>query len=304
MPREPLDWRKRREVGDGPPMPEGDTVYLAAKRLDQALRGRTLRETDFRIPRLATVDLQGVAVREVVSRGKHILMRFDDDSTLHTHFRMDGTWHLYREGDSWRGGPDHAIRAVLRTEDRVAVGYRLHDVAWIPTRDEHQRIGHLGPDICADDWDEDQALTRLRSAGDRSVAVALVDQRIIAGIGNIYRCESLFIAGLTPSALVSDVDDALLELVVRTARELLMRNRNRASQSTTGDERRAHFVYGRRSRRCYRCAAPIRATRADRTEPHRATSSADHDRGSANEQTVFWCPRCQPSPDDPTRGAN
>lgn len=287
-------------------MPEGDTVYLAAKRLDQALAGRTLVETDFRIPQLATVDLRGVNVRQVLSRGKHMLMRFDDESSLHTHFRMDGTWHLYREGDSWRGGPKHAIRVILRADDRVAVGYRLHDVALIPTRDEHRLIGHLGPDICADDWDANQALTRLRAAGDRSVATALVDQRIIAGIGNIYRCESLFIAGVAPTTRVSDVADASLEAVVRTARELLMRNRDRASQSTTGDERRAHFVYGRWRDHCYRCDAPLRATRADRTEPHRATSSPDRDRGPANEQTVFWCPRCQPSMGrgDPGEGAS
>ena len=276
-------------------MPEGDTVYLAGRRLDHALAGRTLVISDFRVSNLATVDLTGREVLEVRSRGKHLLFRFDDMTTLHTHFRMDGTWHLYRPGQPWRGGPGHAVRIVLAVSDRVAVGYRLHDIALVPTRDENSLIGHLGPDICADEWDEREAIDRLRAAGDRSLATALVDQRIIAGIGNIYRCESMFIAGLAPTTAVSDLDDASLGRVVGTARELLMRNRDRASQATTGDERRAHFVYGRRRGRCYRCHSSIQVVAADATEHWRADITRTSDRGSANEQTVFWCPACQPA---------
>ena len=278
-------------------MPEGDTVYLAARRLDQALAGRTLTHTDFRVPNLATVDLSGRAVRGVHSRGKHLLFRFDDHSTLHTHFRMDGTWHLYRSGEAWRGGPAHSIRIILNAGDRVAVGYRLHDIALVPTPQEDALVGHLGPDICADDWDEGEALRRLRSAKDRSIANALVDQRIIAGIGNIYRCESMFITCVAPDTPVDRLDDDSLHRVVRTARELLWRNRDRASQSTTGDERRAHFVYGRRRARCYRCNSPVRMITADATEPLRTDIAGASERGSGNEQTVFWCPTCQPSSD-------
>jgi endonuclease VIII len=276
-------------------MPEGDTVYLAGRRLDQALAGHTLTRTDFRVPRLATLDLAGHVVEEVRSRGKHLLFRFDDATTLHTHFRMDGTWHLYQPGQPWRGGPAHSIRVTLTTGERIAVGYRLHDIALVATRDEHTLVGHLGPDICADDWDEGEALRRLRAAGDRSVATALVDQRIIAGIGNIYRCESMFIAGLAPATPVREIDDESLHSVVATARDLLMRNRDRASQATTGDERRAHFVYGRRRARCYRCNSSVQITTADATEPWRTGTARTNDRGSANEQAVFWCPTCQPA---------
>lgn len=279
-------------------MPEGDTVYLAGRRLDDALAGRTLTHTDFRVPNLATADLSGRVVRGVHSRGKHLLFRFDDHTTLHTHFRMDGTWHLYRSGDAWRGGPAHSIRIILHTDERVAVGYRLHDIALVPTSQEISLVGHLGPDICADDWDENEAVTRLRGAESRSIANALVDQRIIAGIGNIYRCESMFIAGLAPDTPVDRLDDDSLQHVVRTARELLWRNRDRASQSTTGDERRAHYVYGRRRARCYRCNAQLRAMTADATEPWRTGTARMSDRGSANEQTVFWCPTCQPRRDN------
>ena len=271
-------------------MPEGDTVYLAGRRLHNELAGRTLTSSDFRIAQLATVDLRGRGVREVRSRGKHLLFRFDDDTTLHTHFRMDGSWHLYRTGDMWRGGPHHEIRIVLQADDRVAVGYRLHDVALLPTRDEDRFLGHLGPDICADDWDEGEAITRLRAAPDRSIANALVDQRIIAGIGNIYRCEAMFVSGLAPNTPVASMDDVAVRDLIAVARKLLMRNRDRASQSTTGDERRAHYVYGRRNGTCYRCNTKLRTLTADATEQ----SSAFADRGRSNEQTVFWCPTCQP----------
>lgn len=284
-------------------MPEGDTVYLAGRRLDQALAGRTLTHTDFRVPNLATVDLSGRVVRGVHSRGKHLLFRFDDHTTLHTHFRMDGTWHLYRSGDTWRGGPEHSVRIILMAGDRVAVGYRLHDIALVPTARENTLVGHLGPDICADNWDEGEAITRLRGVASRSIANALVDQRIIAGIGNIYRCESMFITGVAPQTPVEQLDEDSLQRVVRTARELLWRNRDRASQSTTGDERRAHYVYGRRRARCYRCHTQIRTIAADATEPWRTDTAGTSNRGSANEQTVFWCPTCQPrSADSLTEG--
>lgn len=273
-------------------MPEGDTVYLAGQRLHHAFAGRTLTSSDFRIAQLATVDLRGIGVREVRSRGKHLLFRFADDTTLHTHFRMDGSWHLYRAGDPWRGGPSHEIRIVLQAEDRVAVGYRLHDVALLSTRNEDQLLGHLGPDICADDWNENEAFTRLRAAAERSIATALIDQRIIAGIGNIYRCETMFLTGLAPNTPIAAMDDDNVRDVMAVARRLLMQNRDRASQSTTGDERRAHYVYGRRRSRCYRCNTTIRTLTADATDdiPTMATGV----RGSSNEQTVYWCPTCQP----------
>jgi endonuclease-8 len=275
-------------------MPEGDTVYLAGRRLHRAFAGRILTNTEFRLPQLATVGLRGTGVREVRSRGKHLLFRFDDDTTLHTHFRMDGSWHLYRQGERWRGGPGHAIRIVLGVEGSVGVGYRLHDVAIVPTQDEDRLLGHLGPDICSDDWDEAEAVRRLANARERSVATALVDQRIIAGIGNIYRCETMFITGISPVSRIEDLDATQVNALVTTARTLMWRNRDRASQATTGDERRAHYVYGRGRSRCYTCDTPIRVVTADATEPWHAPSPGKRDRGSANEQAVFWCPTCQP----------
>ncbi|MGQ0625703.1 MAG: DNA-formamidopyrimidine glycosylase family protein, partial [Sporichthyaceae bacterium] len=149
-------------------MPEGDTVHLACRRLHEALAGATLTHTDFRVPELATVDLTGTTVTEVRARGKHQLFRFEGGWTLHTHFRMDGTWHLTRPGAARRGGPDHQIRAVLRTADWEAVGYRLPVLELVRTSEEDAVVGHLGPDLLGPDWDPAQALARLGADPDRT----------------------------------------------------------------------------------------------------------------------------------------
>ena len=283
---------QRREVGGGRVVPEGDTVYLAAKRLDQALGGHILTSSDFRIPTLATADLAGRTVLAVRPLGKHLLFRFDDERTLHTHFRMDGTWHLYRPEERWRGGPAHQVRLVLTTDAIVAVGYRLHDVALVPTARESDLIGHLGPDILSDEWRMEPALENLQTRDTMSIAAALTDQRVVAGIGNIYRCESMFLAGLHPWTSVGDLPPEAITSVIDTAHRLMMNNRDRASQATTGDERRAHFVYGRAGRACYRCGTRIAVRRVDSTNP---------DAGATNEQKVTWCPSCQPPPDGSTQ---
>ena len=144
-------------------MPEGDTVWLAAQRMNTALAGGTLRRGEFRIPQLATLDLTGADVREVVPRGKHLLIRLDDGRTLRTHFRMDGSWHIYRPGAKWHGGPAYDVRVVLATDDWECVGYRLHDIDLVPTAEEDRLVGHLGPDVLGPDWDLDEALRRMAS---------------------------------------------------------------------------------------------------------------------------------------------
>jgi endonuclease-8 len=258
-------------------MPEGDTVWLAASRLNAALAGATLVSADLRVPSLATVDLSGAGVQEVVPRGKHLLTRLTSAQTLHTHFGMEGSWHLYRPGARWHGGPAHEIRAVLVTADWTAVGYRLRRVDLVPTDREADLVGHLGPDLLGPDWDADLALARLRADPSREVADALRDQRCLAGIGNIYACESLFLARTDPFTPVGEVTD--LEGIVATARRLLRLNAPRPSQCTTGDERRPHWVHGRRRRPCYRCGTTIQAR--EQGLPPRIT---------------YWCPGCQAGP--------
>lgn len=145
-------------------MPEGDTVWLAARRLAEALNGRALTVSDFRVPQLATVDLTGRQVLTVVSRGKHLLTRVEGGLTVHTHFRMEGSFRLFRSGALWRGGPAWQIRLVLGNEDWTAVGYRLPVLELLPTVREHDVVGHLGPDLLGPDWDLAAALGNLRSA--------------------------------------------------------------------------------------------------------------------------------------------
>ena len=184
-------------------------------------------------PQLATLDLSGAGVREVVPRGKHLLIRLADDRTLRTHFRMDGSWHIYRPGTKWRGGPAYDIRVVLATSDWECVGYRLHDVEIVPTADEGRLVGHLGPDVLGPDWDLDEALRRLREHPDEQIGVAILDQRNLAGIGNLYKVETLFLAGVHPWTRVADVPD--LAALVERARTLMRANRHHPEQSTTGE---------------------------------------------------------------------
>ncbi len=256
-------------------------MHLAATRLHAALAGRRLTRSDLRVPRLATADLGGRAVVNVTARGKHLLMRVDGDLTLHSHLRMDGSWHLYRPGERWFGGPAWQIRAVLESEEWTAIGYRLPVLELFPSGEERERLGHLGPDPLSDDWNPEEALRRLSADPARPIGEALLDQRVIAGIGNVYRCELCFLRGIHPDASVGSVRDpaALVALVKR----LFEANRGTGSQITTGDPRRgqAHHVYGRGGEACRRCRTAIK---------RRAMTM-----GEDGERVTYWCPSCQAS---------
>jgi endonuclease-8 len=261
-------------------MPEGDTVWLSARRLHAALAGRPLTTTDFRVPSLATTDLTGRQVLEVVSRGKHMLTRIEGDVTLHTHFRMDGSWQLFPAGRAWHGGPEWQVRVVLANADWQAVGYRMPVVELVDTGDEDRLVGHLGPDLLGPDWDEAEAVRRLAADPDRAIAEALLDQRNLAGIGNLYKAESLFLRGLHPWTPVREVAD--LPALVGLNRRLLLANRDRWEQVTTGDLRRGrqHWVFERQREACRRCGAAIEV----------AEQGAD----PRVARLTYWCPSCQP----------
>jgi endonuclease VIII len=267
-------------------MPEGDTVWLHARNLDRALAGKRLVSSDFRTPSLATTDLAGSVVREVRSRGKHLLIRVATpdrgDWTLHTHLRMDGSWRVYAPGQRWSGRPAHTIRIVLTTDDAVAVGFHLHEIALVPTSEEPTLVGHLGPDLLGPDWDPDEAVRRIAAQPEREIAVALLDQRNLAGIGNFYKCEVLFLRGISPWTPVSGAGD--LRAMVTLAQRMIFANRDRWEQVTTGDPRSGHnaYVFDRRGRPCRRCGTKIRMERqgGDVTE----------------DRVTYWCPSCQPGP--------
>ena len=260
-------------------MPEGDTVWLAARNLRTALAGQPLVRSDFRVPALAEVDLVGQQVLDVVAAGKHLLTRLEAGTTLHSHLGMEGAWHLYRPGRRWAGGPEHQVRAVLATRSWTAVGYRLSILELVATTDEHLAVGHLGPDLLAETFDLAEAVRRLRGAADRPVGEALLDQRNLAGIGNLYRAEVLFLSGISPWRPVADVPD--LDALVERARRLLQANAARASQVTTGDLRpgRTTWVYRRAGQPCRRCGTVVLSAEL---------GAGQHARVS------YWCPSCQP----------
>lgn len=262
-------------------MPEGDTVWLTARRLDQALSGRPITVCDFRVPALATVSLQGRTMTEVVPRGKHLLMRLDDDLTVHSHLKMDGEWYLSRTGGRPpHRHPQHLIRARLGNAAWLATGYRVHDLRVVSRGDEHALVGHLGPDLLGPDWDVERAVANLSRNPDAAIGQALLDQRNLAGIGNLYKSEVLFVERVHPWTPVRDVAD--LRRLVTTAHRLLRANRDHPEQSTTGytERGRAHWVYERAGEACLRCRAPI--ARAEQGAPPRT-------------RITYWCPRCQPS---------
>lgn len=249
-------------------MPEGDTVWRAARHLHQALAGAEIESSDFRVPQLATASLDGATVTEVIARGKHILLRTDDSRTLHSHLRMDGSWHLYKS----KARIDHEVRVILRTDTWSAIGYRLHDLALVSTSQESELVGHLGPDLLGPDWDEDLALANL-AADSREIADALLDQRNLAGIGNLYKSEVLFLHGVSPFSRAVEARQ-----IVRTARKLLLANREHPQQSTTGNLKsgQTHWVYGRAGKPCRRCGTRIQS------------------RGQGEHARItYWCPTCQ-----------
>jgi endonuclease-8 len=257
-------------------VPEGDTVWLTARRLHEALAGRVLTRSDVRVPRYATTNLAGRTVTEVAARGKHLLIRVEGGITVHTHLRMDGSWRVRPARE--RIGGSHRIRLVLANDTWQAVGYQLGIVEVLPTAQEASVVGHLGPDLLGPDWDEAEAARRLRAVPARAIGEALLDQRNLAGIGNIFLTEMLFLRGISPWRPVGEVADldALLEL----GRRLLEANKDRIGQVTTGVRRRGEetWVYGRAGQPCRRCGTTVRRA----------------EQGGAGEERVrFWCPRCQ-----------
>ena len=274
-------------------MPEGDTVARLARRLETQMRGQTLLRTDFRVPAHATADLSGWRVQEVAARGKHLLMRVADTSgerrlTIHSHLRMDGSWRVYPDAaaaaSARRRSHNRAgVRAVLSIPDFAVVGEDISDLRLLPTREEPALLSRLGPDPLHPDYDRAEVVRRLRAQPDASIGTALLDQSVIAGIGNVLRCEALFLLGIHPNRTVAATPD--LEHAVDTAAELLRTTAALPWRVTTGDSRRGQdlWVYGRQRQPCRRCGTGIvRFT-------HGTGAPGAHD----SERIVFFCPSCQ-----------
>jgi endonuclease-8 len=274
-------------------VPEGDTLFRTAAGLRPYLVGRTVTAARTggpgAVPQVGRI--VGREITAVEALGKNLLIRFDNGLEIRTHLRMNGSWHRYRPGERWRR-PAGRARLVLEVPGAVAVCFDAPVVELLEQRAEglHPSLGRLGPDLLAADFDADEAVRRLRVPVRASMAIgeAIIDQRALAGIGNVYKSELLWIDAVSPFAPVAELDDATLRGLVETGRRLLLANsaagRGPERVTTTGDRGAPGplYVYGRTGRPCRRCRTPI----------------ASAQQGTEIPRTTYWCPTCQAVPPD------
>ncbi|MGZ8514628.1 MAG: Fpg/Nei family DNA glycosylase [Candidatus Limnocylindrales bacterium] len=270
-------------------MPEGDTLFRTAAGLRPYLVGRRVSAARTggpgALPRVERI--VGQEITAVDALGKNLLIRFGNGLEIRTHLKMTGSWHRYRPGEPWRRPPARA-RLVIEVPGAVAVCFDAPVVELLEQRAEaiHPALGRLGPDLLAPTFDAADAVRRLRDSSRAATPIgeALVDQRALAGIGNVYKSEVLWLERVAPSAPVAELDDKTLTRLVTTAHRLLLANAARGAgpeRVTTGADRRRMgplYVYGRTGRPCRRCGTPITSTRQGRELP----------------RTTYWCPACQP----------
>lgn len=272
-------------------MPEGDTIFRTAQVVRSALVARHILAAranpgpSWQVPgRLSGV--VGSTVTAVEARGKHLLICFSVGLTLHTHLGMHGSWHRYASGERWRRARSHAA-VVLETEEDVAVCFNPAVLQLLSEAQlaRHPALSALGPDLLDDRFNAEDAIARLRDNPDRPIGEALLDQRSVAGIGNVYKSELLFLEGVHPTRRIRGLDHASLRDLLQRARALLSENIRGGARVTTGHAGAragaALWVYGRAGRPCRRCGSLVLSARHGRTP-----------------RTTYWCPRCQPANDD------
>jgi endonuclease-8 len=255
-------------------MPEGDTLYRTAETLRRWLGGREITGARTRVAGFPALRLVGQRVEAIEARGKHLLFRLDSGQTLHTHLRMSGSWHVYPAGQHWRR-PESQARLVVEAGDRVAVCFNAPTVELLQPKAEgaHPSLGRLGPDILAADLDQAEVRRRARTRPpDMPLGELLLDQQVVAGIGNIWRCEALFVEHRNPWTERQKLTDEELDELITTAAKL-MRASVTALPGTI-----AHAVYRRAGRPCRRCGSLIESKRL-----------------GDNARTAYFCPSCQPA---------
>lgn len=263
-------------------MPEGDTIHRTARTLRTALLDKPI--TRFASTRILTRDLVGKRFTAVEAHGKHLLLRLDDGRAIQAHMGMTGSMHVYRHGERWRRS-EGAARMVIEVEDFVVVAFAVPTLRIVvANRETPAAIAHLGPDVLAADFDADEALRRLRARGDVPLGVAIMDQTALAGVGNIYKSETLFSLGLDPFAPVSAFDDAALAAVFARARRLMTSNLQGGMRTTTRNQAQRFYVYDRKGKACLRCQTLVEMKR----------------QGEQNRST-YYCPRCQLGQRSPRR---
>lgn len=262
-------------------MPEGDTLHNIAKLLRPALVGKKVVRLE--LARLAgdTSVLVGTEIIKVEAVGKNLLVHFDSGLVLHTHLKMPGSWHLYRPGQAWRRSPS-AARVILEVEDAQAVCFEAPVVRVLRERDlkRDRQLSELGPDLLGETFDVRKAMAGLRAVNDWPVGVAVMHQRAVSGIGNVWKSELLFLEQLNPFGLVASVSDEKLTTLLSRAREMMLANVEDGGRRTTryegvSDGTRV-WVYRRRGMPCFRCGTTVRMKR----------------QGEAQRSTYF-CPKCQ-----------
>jgi endonuclease VIII len=280
-------------------MPEGDSIFRAARTLHRAMAGRVVTKFESVYPALTRVaedhPVEGRTIESVTSRGKHLLMTFSGDLVLHTHMRMNGSWHVYPAGSRWQR-PLRDMRVVVATEKAVAVGFNIPVAELLTARDmaRHKDLTALGPDVLGDvghgeasqRFDTGEVIRRMRARERDAIGDVLLNQRVIAGIGNIFKSEILFLARVDPFRPVASLPDSLLDSILRIAREQLAANVKTASQTPTrtGGIRTTRslnpnvnlWVYGRGGKPCRNCGAPIQARKT-----------------GVDARLTYWCPECQ-----------
>ena len=273
-------------------MPEGDTIYRAARTLQRALAGKTVVRFESMLPALDRVHddapITGRTIEQVHASGKHLLMQFSGDLVLRTHMRMNGSWHIYRPGERWQR-PRGDMRVLIATADFEAVGFNVPVAEFIPVRGiaQHKELRRLGPDVLSKTFVPEEAVRRLRERADTAVADALLNQRVLAGLGNVYKSEILFMCRVNPFTSVGPLDDSTLASIVETARRLLVANvSERMAPMTTyaglrsttrrEDPKERLWVYGRARLPCRTCGTPIQVRKQ-----------------GTDARLTYWCPECQ-----------
>jgi len=268
-------------------VPEGDTLYRTAATLHRWLAGREVTAATTTVPGLGAEHLVGQRVEKVEAWGKHLLVRFASGQTLHSHLRMSGSWHVYSVGDTWLR-PHRQARLVLTCGDRTAVCFNAPVVELLAARAElvHPALARLGPDVLADDVDLEGVRRRARNRpGELALGELLLDQTIVAGIGNIWRCEALFVEGHNPWTPQAVLDDDGLDALVARASRLMRASagigpppRPGSPDSVPTGRPFTRWVYKRQGRPCRRCGTIVVARRQ-----------------GEQARTAYWCPTCQPS---------
>ena len=274
-------------------MPEGDTIFRAARTLHNLLAGKVVTRFESAFPALTRVNddrqVVGRTVDAVVSRGKHLLMTFSGDLTLRTHMRMNGTWHVYPTGARWKK-PARDMRIVVATDEVEAVAFNVPVAELVSGRDLTRRgpVAALGPDLLGADFDRDEAIRRLQARSQTQIGDALLDQHALAGIGNVFKSEILFLSGVHPFAPVGALSDAMLRRIVDVAHDQLRANVLTGSQTLSTafgrrttrslDPREKLWVYGRGGKSCRRCGTPVSSLAS-----------------GPDARLTYWCPACQPA---------